>query len=128
MGDRSPRSTSGFPSPALRPGLTVQRTDGGPGRSRGLRAAGGRKGRRAEVRIGGGRAGPGLTFVLCHKPLERRPCHRLGKSGAVGPKDSYPPARGRGCFRVAAGAQKPIRAATRACAVVRPGPAPEGEG
>lgn len=52
-------------------------------------------------------------FVLGHQPLERRPRHGPGNSAAVRqasrPRRSYPPARRRGCFRVAARAQKPFR-------------------
>lgn len=55
-----------------------------------------------------------LTFVLGHQPLERRPRHRPGNSCAVSLASApYPPARGRGDFRVAVRAQERFRDAGR---------------
>lgn len=61
--------------PPLRPGLKDQRTNGVPRAGRGRGDPGGRRDEGSESRR---RMGPRLTFVLCHEPLERRPCHRLG--------------------------------------------------
>lgn len=55
------------------------------GRARAGRGAGGGAGTRPRRRPGL-RAGPELTFVLGHQPLERRPRHRPGNSCAVRPR------------------------------------------
>ena len=63
-----------------------------------------------------------LTFVLGHQPLERRPRHRPGNSCAFSLASStlFPPARGRGHFRVAARAQERFRGAGRVRGVRAP--------